>query len=93
MTTGRNGWMRAAALAVGALSLVATASRADEIRLKDGKKLYGVIVAYEDNMFKVKTDFGGGGSTATSAKGRARLEPRGNSRESLYQSRVRLPHV
>ena len=33
-------------------------SFADEIRLKDGKKLYGVIVAYEDNMFKVKTDFG-----------------------------------
>lgn len=32
--------------------------RADEIRLKDGKKLYGVIVGYEDNMFKVKTDFG-----------------------------------
>jgi hypothetical protein len=31
---------------------------ADEIRLKDGKKLYGVIVAYEDNMFKIKTDFG-----------------------------------
>jgi len=29
---------------------------ADEIRLKDGKKLYGVIVAYEDNMFKVKTE-------------------------------------
>src|SRR5271169_3081669 len=37
---------------------VATSGRADEIRLKDGKKLYGVIVAYEDNMFKVKTDFG-----------------------------------
>jgi hypothetical protein len=34
------------------------AARADEIRLKDGKKLYGVIVGYEDNMFKVKTDFG-----------------------------------
>jgi hypothetical protein len=33
-------------------------TQADEIRLKDGKKLYGVIVAYEDNMFKVKTDFG-----------------------------------
>src|SRR6202521_4972112 len=33
-------------------------ARADEIRLKDGKKLNGVIVAYEDNMFKVKTDFG-----------------------------------
>ena len=33
-------------------------ARADEIQLKDGKKLYGVIVAYEDNMFKVKTDYG-----------------------------------
>src|ERR1700748_292054 len=31
---------------------------ADEIKLKDGKKLYGVIVAYEDNMFRIKTDFG-----------------------------------
>jgi hypothetical protein len=45
-----------AAICAGAFA-VATA-RADEIRLKDGKKLYGVIVAYEDNMFKVKTDFG-----------------------------------
>lgn len=41
-----------------ATSLTTTSVRADEIRLKDGKKLYGVIVAYEDNMFKVKTDFG-----------------------------------
>ncbi|HEY2459531.1 MAG TPA: hypothetical protein VGI16_01930 [Candidatus Acidoferrum sp.] len=38
--------------------MVAFPARADEIRLKDGKKLYGVIVAYEDNMFKVKTDYG-----------------------------------
>jgi hypothetical protein len=38
--------------------MFASAARADEIRLKDGKKLHGVIVAYEDNMFKVKTDFG-----------------------------------
>jgi hypothetical protein len=58
MTTGRSGCLRANAFLVAALSLVATASRGDEIRLKDGKKLYGVIVAYEDNMFKVKTDFG-----------------------------------
>ena len=36
----------------------AAAVHADEIRLKDGKKLHGVIVAYEENMFKVKTDFG-----------------------------------
>src|SRR4029077_6132048 len=35
-----------------------TPASADEIRVKDGKKLYGVIVAYEENMFKVKTDFG-----------------------------------
>jgi hypothetical protein len=41
-----------------ATALMAFGTRADEIRLKDGKKLYGVIVAYEDNMFKVKTDFG-----------------------------------
>jgi hypothetical protein len=37
---------------------IGLSARADEIRLKDGKKLYGVIVAYEENMFKVKTDFG-----------------------------------
>lgn len=39
------------------LGLTETA-RGDEIRLKDGNKLYGVIVAYEDNMFKVRTPFG-----------------------------------
>jgi hypothetical protein len=45
--------------AIGAISLAtATPVSADEIRLKDGKKLYGVIVSYEENMFKVKTDFG-----------------------------------
>src|SRR5213596_3648763 len=46
-----------ASLAV-AFCAVALPARADEIRLKGGKKLYGVIVAYEDNMFKVKTDYG-----------------------------------
>jgi hypothetical protein len=42
------------------LCLAVLSARADEIRLKDGKKLYGVIVSFsfEDNMFKVKTDFG-----------------------------------
>ncbi|HWT88028.1 MAG TPA: hypothetical protein VN454_04440, partial [Candidatus Angelobacter sp.] len=33
-------------------------ARADEIRLKSGRKLNGVIVAYKDDMFKVKTDDG-----------------------------------
>ena len=41
-----------------AFCAVALPARADEIRLKGGRKLYGVIVAYEDNMFKVKTDYG-----------------------------------
>jgi hypothetical protein len=41
-----------------AFCAVALPARADEIRLKGGRKLYGVIVAYEDNMFKIKTDFG-----------------------------------
>jgi len=45
-------------VAVAAALMAAKPCLADEIRLKDGKKLYGVIVAYEDNMFKVKTDYG-----------------------------------
>src|SRR6202035_1873273 len=49
----------AALLCVGVFAgILASTARADEIHLKDGKKLHGVIVAYEDNMFKVKTDFG-----------------------------------
>ena len=47
----------AALLSTGGFAF-ASAANADEIRLKDGKKLHGVIVAYEENMFKVKTDFG-----------------------------------
>lgn len=57
MSESRRMLLAWALLAAGGL-LVPAAARADEIRLKDGKKLYGVIVAYEDNMFKVKTDFG-----------------------------------
>jgi len=52
---------KSAAFCLAFLTISAIAAKpasADEIRLKDGKKLYGVIVAYEDNMFKVKTDFG-----------------------------------
>ena len=46
------------AMCVLTLCALGTSARADEIRLKDGRKLYGVIVSYEDNMFKIKTDFG-----------------------------------
>ncbi|HEX4543338.1 MAG TPA: hypothetical protein VH114_09225 [Candidatus Acidoferrum sp.] len=41
-----------------ALSALAYSARADEIRLKDGRKIYGVIVGYEDDMFKIKIDVG-----------------------------------
>jgi hypothetical protein len=52
------GCIRSVLLALVATSLSVPTLRADEIRLKDGKKLYGVIVGFDDNMFKVKTDFG-----------------------------------
>jgi hypothetical protein len=58
MRTSSRSRVLAALLALFVLGILAALGRADEIRLKDGKKLYGVIVAYEDNMFKVKTDFG-----------------------------------
>jgi len=47
-------------LAIFVLAFCATglSARADEIRLKSGRKLNGVIVGYEDDMFKVKTDDG-----------------------------------
>jgi hypothetical protein len=50
--------LRIASLCTLSLAAISLSTFADEIRLKDGKKLYGVIVAYEGNMFKVKTDFG-----------------------------------
>jgi hypothetical protein len=50
--------LRAASLCAFSAAAIVQHASADEIRLKDGKKLYGVIVAYEENMFKVKTDFG-----------------------------------
>ncbi len=58
MSTSSHFRVLAALLALFTVGLLAAPGRADEIRLKDGKKLYGVIVAYEDNMFKVKTDYG-----------------------------------
>jgi hypothetical protein len=43
------------AICAAARPAIATA---DEIQLKDGKTFYGTIVGYDNNMFKVKTDFG-----------------------------------
>src|SRR5580693_7350858 len=47
-----------AGLAALALLQVAAPARADEIKLKDGSKIYGTIVGFEDNSFKVKTSYG-----------------------------------
>jgi hypothetical protein len=38
--------------------LAALPASADEIQLKDGKSFSGTIIAFDNNMFKVKTDFG-----------------------------------
>jgi hypothetical protein len=45
-------------LAAIAVLLPAAAARADEIKLKDGSKIIGTIVGFEDNSFKVKTSYG-----------------------------------
>jgi hypothetical protein len=47
-----------AGLAALAFLLLAAAARADEIKLKDGSKINGTIVGFEDNSFKVKTSYG-----------------------------------
>lgn len=41
----------------GAL-LISGAVRADELKLKDGSKIVGAIVGYEENSFKVRTSYG-----------------------------------
>jgi hypothetical protein len=58
MSAHFRGFVSGALVGLAVWMVAPTRLNADEIRLKDGKKLYGVIVAYEDNMFKVKTDFG-----------------------------------
>lgn len=59
---GRNGHLSAAlALFLAAPCLIALAPRAthaDEFTLKDGTKISGTIVGFEDNSFKVKTSYG-----------------------------------
>jgi hypothetical protein len=47
-----------AGLAALAFLPLAAAARADEIKLKDGSKISGTIVGFEDNSFKVKTSYG-----------------------------------
>ncbi len=51
--------MRATIPIILAAALCAALSvRADEIRLKDGTRIVGTIVGFEENSFKVKTNYG-----------------------------------
>jgi hypothetical protein len=50
--------MKGTAALVVAIGLVASAAAADEIRLKDGTKINGTIVGFEENSFKVQTSYG-----------------------------------
>ena len=48
-----------ACVALGlAAALAAPRAAADEFTLKDGRKISGTIVGYDQNMFRVQTDFG-----------------------------------
>jgi hypothetical protein len=60
MSLSREIRSRAVALLVGAGVVVcaAGAARGDELKLKDGSKVTGTIVGFEENSFKVKTSFG-----------------------------------
>jgi hypothetical protein len=48
----------AALAAFACLCLAPVAAHADEIKLKDGTKIMGTIVGFEDNSFKVETSYG-----------------------------------
>jgi hypothetical protein len=60
MKRGKLTWEGIAlACALGAIAVLApVAARADEIKLKDGTKITGTIVGFEENSFKVKTSYG-----------------------------------
>lgn len=45
-------------LALGFVLALAPAVRAEELVLKDGKKVVGTIVGYEGDMFRVETEYG-----------------------------------
>ncbi len=47
------------AIVIGVCLLVASAAvRADDLKLKDGSKISGTIVGFDDNSFKVQTSYG-----------------------------------
>jgi hypothetical protein len=48
----------ALAVALSGFTMLSAPTRADEIKLKDGTKITGTIVGFEENSFKVKTSYG-----------------------------------
>jgi hypothetical protein len=48
----------ASSLSLLGIAMFVAALRADEIKLKDGTKITGTIVGFEENSFKVKTSYG-----------------------------------
>ena len=53
-----NRWIVACAVVVLTAALAAPRAAADEFTLKDGRKISGTIVGYDQNMFRIQTDFG-----------------------------------
>jgi hypothetical protein len=51
-------WIVACAALGLAAALAAPRAAGDEFTLKDGRKISGTIVGYDQNMFRVQTDFG-----------------------------------
>jgi len=45
-------------LAIGVILGASFLIRAEEITLKDGRKIVGTIVGYEKDMFRIETDYG-----------------------------------
>ncbi len=45
-------------LAIGLIAGMPSPVRGEEITLKDGQKIVGTIIGYENDMFRVETDFG-----------------------------------
>jgi hypothetical protein len=43
---------------IGVLAVVPASTRAEEIILKNGQKIVGTIVGYENDMFRVETEYG-----------------------------------
>jgi len=76
------------------VSLAATAA-ADEIRLKDGTKIIGTIVGFEDNSFKVQTAYGFAlvrkDKVAAIVPSEAKPEPKSEAKKDMAEAKKPAP--